>query len=253
MADRNPLGFGRSGNPALAETSFRGLAGTGEGVMTLEGTVHKTGLSLLILLVGAAITWNLGQPGLRGLLVLGGAIGGLVLALVISFKKTAAPYLTPVYAFLEGLLLGGISAMYQAQYQGIVIIAVGLTLGTMAALLAAYSARLIRATENFKLGVFAATGGVALLYLVSMVMGMFGARIPYIHESGLIGIGFSLVVVVIAALNLVLDFDFIERGAAAGAPKYMEWYGAFGLLVTLIWLYLEMLRLLSKIMGKSKR
>ena len=253
MADRNLLGFGRSGNPTLGEDAFRGLAGTGEGVMTLQGTVNKTGLSLLILLVGAAITWNLGNPPLRGLLVLGGAIGGLVLALVISFKKTAAPYLTPVYAFLEGLLLGGVSAMYQAKYEGIVILAVGLTLGTMAALLAAYSARIIRATENFKLGVFAATGGVALLYLVSMVMGLFGARIPYIHESGPIGIGFSLVVVVIAALNLVLDFDFIERGSASGAPKYMEWYGAFGLLVTLIWLYLELLRLLSKIMGRSRR
>jgi uncharacterized YccA/Bax inhibitor family protein len=253
MADRNLLGFGRSGNPALGESAFRGLAGTGEGVMTLQGTVNKTGLSLLIVLAGAAITWNLGNPGLRALLVLGGAIGGLVLGLVISFKKTAAPYLTPVYAFLEGLLLGGVSAMYQARYEGIVILAVGLTLGTMAALLAAYSARLIRATENFKLGVFAATGGIALLYLVSMVMGLFGARIPYIHESGPIGIGFSLVVVVIAALNLVLDFDFIERGSASGAPKYMEWYGAFGLLVTLIWLYLELLRLLSKIMGKSRR
>ncbi|HEX6736994.1 MAG TPA: Bax inhibitor-1/YccA family protein [Vicinamibacteria bacterium] len=253
MADRNLLGFGRSGNPALGESAFRGLAGTGEGVMTLQGTVNKTGLSLLIVLAGAAITWNLGNPGLRALLVLGGALGGLVLALIISFKKTAAPYLTPVYAFLEGLLLGGVSAMYQARYEGIVILAVGLTLGTMAALLAAYSARLIRATENFKLGVFAATGGIALLYLVSMVMGIFGARIPYIHESGPIGIGFSLVVVVIAALNLVLDFDFIERGSASGAPKYMEWYGAFGLLVTLIWLYLELLRLLSKIMGKSRR
>jgi uncharacterized YccA/Bax inhibitor family protein len=249
MAERNPLGFGRSGNPALTDAAFRGLAGTGEGVMTLEGTVHKTGLSLLIVLAGAAITWNMAQPVLLMIL---GALGGFVLALVISFKKTAAPYLTPAYAFLEGLFLGGVSAMYQAQYQGIVIMAVGLTLGTLTALLAAYSAGLIRATENFKLGVFAATGGIALLYMVSMVMGMFGKRIPFIHEAGPIGIGFSVVVVVIAALNLVLDFDFIERGAASGAPKYMEWYGAFGLLVTLVWLYLEILRLLSKIMGKKR-
>jgi len=250
MADRNPLGFGRTGNPALTDASFRGLAGTGEGVMTLEGTVHKTGLSLLIVLAGAAITWNMTQPVLLMIL---GALGGLVLALVIAFKKTAAPYLTPAYAFLEGLFLGGVSAMYQARFKGIVIMAVGLTLGTLTALLAAYSARLIRATENFKLGVFAATGGIALLYLVSMVMGMFGKRIPFIHEAGPIGIAFSAVVVIIAALNLVLDFDFIERGAASGAPKYMEWYGAFGLLVTLIWLYLEILRLLSKIMGKDRR
>jgi uncharacterized YccA/Bax inhibitor family protein len=239
----------RTGNPALTDASFRGLDRTGDGVMTLQGTVNKTGLSLLILLAGAAITWNMAQPALLMIL---GAIGGFVLALVTVFKKTWAPYSTPAYAFLEGLFLGGISAFYQAQYSGIVIMAVGLTLGTLAALLALYTARIIRATENFKLGVFAATGGIALLYLVSMVMGMFGARIPYIHEAGLIGIGFSLFVVVVAALNLVLDFDFIERGAASGAPKYMEWYGAFGLLVTLIWLYLEMLRLLSKIMGKKR-
>jgi uncharacterized YccA/Bax inhibitor family protein len=243
-------GFRRTGNPALTDASFRGLAGTGEGVMTLQGTVNKTGLSLLILLAGAAITWNMAQPVLLMLL---GLIGGLVLALVTTFKKTVAPYTTPAYAFLEGLLLGGVSAMYQRQYKGIVIMAVGLTLGVLAALLAAYSSRLIRVTENFKLGVFAATGGIALLYLVSMVMGMFGKRIPFIHEAGLIGIGFSLFVVVIASLNLVLDFDFIERGAASGAPKYMEWYGAFGLLVTLIWLYLEILRLLAKIMGKNRR
>jgi uncharacterized YccA/Bax inhibitor family protein len=245
MASNNPL---RSGNPALNDDSFRALAGTGEGVMTLQGTVNKTGISLLILLVGAAITWNMEQPGL---LVLGGALGGFVVALITAFKKTAAPFTTPLYAFLEGLFLGGVSAIYAAKYNGIVIMAVGLTLGTLAAMLAAYSARIIKATENFKLGVFAATGGIALLYLVSMVLGLFKIRIPFIHEAGLIGIAFSGFVVVIAALNLVLDFDFIERGAAQGAPKYMEWYGAFGLLVTLVWLYLEILRLLSKIMGKK--
>jgi uncharacterized YccA/Bax inhibitor family protein len=245
MANNNPL---RSGNPALNEGSFRALAGTGDGVMTLQGTVNKTGLSLLILIAGAAITWNMENPGL---LVLGGAIGGFVVALITAFKKTAAPFTTPIYAFLEGLFLGGISAMYAAKFQGIVILAVGLTLGILAALLAAYSSRLIKVTENFKLGVFAATGGIALLYLVSMVLGFFNIRVPYIHESGLIGIAFSGFVVVIASLNLVLDFDFIERGSASGAPKYMEWYGAFGLLVTLVWLYLEILRLLSKIMGKK--
>ena len=240
----------RTGNPALTDASFRGLAGTGDGVMTLQGTVNKTGLGLLIVVAGAAITWNMEQPAL---LVIVGLVVGAILALVTAFKKTAAPYTTPAYAFFEGLMLGGISAMYERQFHGIVIMAVGLTLGVLAALLVAYTSRVIRVTENFKLGVVAATGGIALLYLVSMVMGFFGARIPYIHEAGLIGIGFSLFVVVIASLNLVLDFDFIERGAASGAPKYMEWYGAFGLLVTLVWLYLEILRLLAKIMGKNRR
>jgi uncharacterized YccA/Bax inhibitor family protein len=143
--------------------------------------------------------------------------------------------------------------MYDQQVEGIVPIAVGLTMGTLGALLLAYTSRLIKVTQNFRLGLFAATGAIALLYLASMVLGFFGIRIPLIHEATPLGILFSVVVVVIAALNLVLDFDFIERGAAMGAPKYMEWYGAFGLLVTLIWLYLEMLRLLAKIMGSKDR
>jgi uncharacterized YccA/Bax inhibitor family protein len=243
----------RTGNPTLTDDTFRALprvAGDAES-MTLQGTVNKTGISLLILLVGAAITWNIGAAGM--LLAIVGAIGGLVVALITTFKKTAAPITTPIYAFLEGLFLGGISAMYQSQFQGIVVMAVGLTLGTLAMLLFLYTSRVIKATENFKLGVFAATGAIALFYLVSLVLGLFGIRIPLIHGSGPVGIIFSLVVVAIAALNLVLDFDFIERGSASGAPKYMEWYAAFGLLVTLIWLYLEILRLLSKIMGKDRR
>jgi uncharacterized YccA/Bax inhibitor family protein len=150
------------------------------------------------------------------------------------------------------LVLGGVSLIYETQYQGIVFNAVGLTLGTLAVLLLAYSSGLIRPSENFKLGIVAATGAVALLYLVSMVLGFFGRTVPFIHDSGPIGIGFSLFVVGLAALNLVLDFDFIERGAALGAPKYMEWVGAFGLLVTLVWLYLEMLRLLAKLQDRRR-
>ncbi|HEX9723391.1 MAG TPA: Bax inhibitor-1/YccA family protein, partial [Vicinamibacteria bacterium] len=160
---------------------------------------------------------------------------------------TWSPVTVPIYALLEGLFLGAISSMFEQMYPGIVIQAVGLTFGTLFALLFAYKSGLIKATENFKLGVVAATGAVALIYMASIVLSFFGTSIPYIHESGTIGILFSLAVVVIAALNLVLDFDFIETGAERGAPKYMEWYGAFGLLVTLIWLYLEMLRLLSKL------
>lgn len=234
----------RTGNPALSEKTFRDVARTGDGVMTLQGTVNKTGLGILIVAAGAIVTWNMQQP--IALLLLG-AIGGAILGFVTVFKKTWAPITTPIYAFLEGLVLGAISRMYDQQVQGIVPIAVGLTMGTLGALLLAYTSRLIKVTENFRLGVFAATGGIALLYLVSMVLGFFGIRIPLIHEAGPIGILFSVVVVVIAALNLVLDFDFIERGAAMGAPKYMEWYAAFGLLVTLIWLYLEILRLLAKL------
>jgi uncharacterized YccA/Bax inhibitor family protein len=175
-----------------------------------------------------------------------------VTALVIVFKKVWAPFLTPVYAVCQGLALGGISAFYEAQFPGIVINAVALTFGTLGVLLLAYKSGLVRATENFKLGLFAATGAIALIYLVSFVLRLFGKNIPYIHDSGLIGIGFSLFVVVIAALNLVLDFDFIEKGSAVGAPKYMEWVGAFGLLVTLIWLYLEFLRLLAKLQSRKR-
>lgn len=240
----------RTGNPALSEKTFQGLARTGEGAMTLQGTVNKTGISLLIVAAGAVITWNMEQPFLLMIL---GLIGGAILGLVTAFKKDWAPFTTPVYSFLEGLLLGGISRMYDQQVEGIVPLAVGLTMGTLGALLLVYTSRLVKVTENFRLGVFAATGAIGLFYLASFVLRLFGIRIPFIHESGIIGIGFSIVVVVVASLNLVLDFDFIERGAAMGAPKYMEWYAAFGLLVTLIWLYLEILRLLAKIMGKQRR
>ena len=238
----------RTGNPALGDDTFRGIPQVAGDTMSLQGTVNKTGFGLLVVVAGAAVTWNMPNP----ILMIVGLFGGLVLGLVTAFKKEWAPITTLPYAFLEGLFLGGLSLKYAQLYSGIVPLAVGITLGTLAALLAAYSSRLIKVTENFRLGVVAATGGIALFYLVSMVLGFFGIRIPYIHESGPIGIIFSLVVVTVAAMNLVLDFDFIERGSTMGAPKYMEWYGAFGLLVTLIWLYIEILRLLSKIMGKSK-
>ena len=248
----------RSGNPALSAATFQNLAPAGATtmggkVMTLQGTVNKTGISLLLCVISAAWTWNmyLTNPGVVMPFLLGGAIGGLIVALVTVFKKTWSPVTVPIYALLEGLFLGAISSMFEQMYPGIVIQAVGLTFGTLFALLFAYKSGLIKATENFKLGVFAATGAVGLIYIVSIVLGFFGTTIPYIHESGTIGILFSLAVVVIAALNLVLDFDFIETGAERGAPKYMEWYGAFGLLVTLIWLYLEMLRLLAKLHSRK--
>jgi uncharacterized YccA/Bax inhibitor family protein len=184
-------------------------------------------------------------------LLLVGAVGGLIVALVTVFKPTWAPVSAPIYALLEGLVIGGVSAVAEARFPGIVIQAVGLTFGTCLALLLAYKSRLIRATENFKLGVVAATGGIFLFYVITMILGFFGVRIPLIYQSGPVGIIFSLVVVVIAALNLVLDFDFIEQGAARGAPRYMEWYAAFGLMVTLIWLYIEILNLLMKLRSRE--
>jgi uncharacterized YccA/Bax inhibitor family protein len=222
--------------------------------MTVEGTVNKTGISLLILIIAAALSWNgaFGQENLPAIM-LTGLIGGLIVALVTVFKKEWAPVTTPLYAAFEGVLLGAISLVFNQRYPGIVFNAVALTFGVLAALLLAYRSGLVRPTENMKLGIAAATGGIALVYLVSMGLGFFGKTMPYIHDSGPIGIGFSVVVVGIAALNLVLDFDFIERGAEVGAPKYMEWYGAFGLLVTLVWLYLEILRLLAKLQGKGRR
>jgi uncharacterized YccA/Bax inhibitor family protein len=238
----------RSGNPALRADTFRGTRALGGEAMTIAGTVNKTALALAILLVAAAWTWSLGLEDRRVPLVTTvGVLGGLVAAVVTIFRKDWAPATTPVYAALEGLALGGISLGFEARYPGLVSQAVFLTFGTLGALLFAYRSGLIRATENFKLGVAAATGGILVVFLINLVMGFFGSGIPMIHDASPIGIGFSVIVVAIAALNLVLDFDFIEDGAERGAPKYMEWYAAFGLLVTLVWLYLEMLRLLSKL------
>jgi len=239
----------RSGNPSLNDKIFRGTLGETTERMTINGTVNKTMLLLTICVAAAAWTWGRffgsGPQSIQGVVGLG-AIAGLVVAMVTVFKQTWAPYTAPLYALFEGLFIGGFSALMEARYPGIVIQAVGLTFGTLLCLLGAYKSGFIRATENFKLGVVAATGGIALLYLVQIGLHFFGKGIPFIHQSGTAGMLFSAFVVVIAALNLVLDFDYIERGAEAGAPKYLEWYGAFALLVTLVWLYLEILRLLGK-------
>lgn len=226
--------------------------------MTIAGTVQKCFVLVLILLASAAWSWSQAFPGgwSAGQMpsmpawYLPMIIGNLVLAIVIIFKKSTAPFLTPLYAVTEGLTLGALSTIFEARYPGIVFQAVLSTIGVFVALLAAYQSGLIRATENFKLGVVAATGGIALVYLIDFGMNFFGMQVPYLHENGVIGIGISVFVVAVAALNLVLDFDFIEQGAEAGAPKYMEWYAAFGLLVTLVWLYLEILRLIAKMSKK---
>ena len=245
----------RTSNPALNARAFQGEdAGIGE-AMTLQGTINKTGLLLVCVVGTAAWTWNIfmhagnAQAVMPYLLI--GGIGGFIFALVTIFKKTWAPVTAPVYALLEGLVLGSISAMFEVRYHGIAIQAVSLTFGTMFALLLAYRSGLIPVTQNFKLGIIAATGGIALFYLAQIVLGFFGIHFTAVNGSGPIGIAFSVFVVIIAALNLVLDFDFIENAVTAGAPKYMEWYGAFGLMVTLIWLYLEILRLLAKLRSRD--
>lgn len=241
----------RTANPALNANTFTGLRSYGADVMTINGTVNKTAVLLGLVVIAAAYTWHLTTTGQNPQLwIFGGAISGFVLAMVTCFKKTWAPVTAPLYALAEGLFLGAVSALFEAHFKGIVFSAVGLTFGTLFCLLGAYRTGLIKATENFKLGVFAATGAIALLYLATLILGMFGISIPYIHDSGTIGIAFSVFVVVVAALNLVLDFDFIEHGADQGAPKYMEWYAAFGLMVTLIWLYIEILRLLAKLRSR---
>ena len=246
--------IGRSGNPTLREDTFQrtGHISSGER-MTIEGTVNKSFIMLAILLGSAFVTWSMymnNQTNVFGFMM-GGLIAGFVLALIISFKPTTSPFLVPIYAACEGLFLGALSANYDTLYNGITLQAALLTMCVFLALLVAYRFRLIQATKNFRLGVFAATAGIALMYLVSIVLSFFGMEIPYLHENNWIGIGISLVIVIIAALNLVLDFDFIESGAQHGAPKYMEWYGAFGLMVTLVWLYIEMLRLLAKLASRD--
>jgi uncharacterized YccA/Bax inhibitor family protein len=249
----------KSSNPALKESAFHRDYTASSEVMTINGTINKTALALLIVIAAAFYTWNkffnavtpeAGASAVMPWVIIGG-IGGLITAVVTVFRPKSAAITVPIYAVLEGLLLGGLSAIFEAQYGGIVMRAVALTLAVFAVMLFIYKTGIIKVTRGFMLGVLAATGGIALMYLVSFIAGMFGAQMEFLHGNSNLSIGISLVVVVVAALNLMLDFAFIERASAEGAPKHMEWYGAFGLLVTLIWLYLEMLRLLSKLASRN--
>ena len=242
----------RTANPALNTKILvnAGRAAAADTQMTIQGAVNKTGVLLLLLLAGASLIWHqFHTTGPESIMMwmFVGLIGGLILALATMFKPTWAPVTAPLYALFEGAALGGLSAMLEMQFPGIAMQAMGMTFGTLLCLLVAYKLRIIRVTDKFRAGVVAATGGIFVIYLATWILGFFGVGVPFIHESGLVGIGFSVFVVIVAALNLVLDFDFIERGAQAGAPKYMEWYAAFGLMVTLVWLYMEILRLLSKL------
>jgi uncharacterized YccA/Bax inhibitor family protein len=241
----------RSANPALNKKTFASFqqAGISGKTMTIEGTVNKTALLLGCVLLTAYYSWS--HPTTTSLWMIG-LIGGLILALITIFKKEWAGITAPLYALFEGLFLGGISVMFEIRFPGIVMNAVILTFGTLFGLLLAYRSGLIKVTENFKLGIVAATGGIFFLYIASFIMGFFGMSMSFLHDSSPLSIGISFVIVIVAALNLVLDFDFIEHGASVGAPKFMEWYAAFGLMVTLIWLYIEILHLLSKLQGRGR-
>ncbi len=246
-----------SSNPTLAGNPFTnvGYGRDTTNVMTIQGTALKTGILLILSLLTAGWTWMKfyqagGDPAAVSGWMMFGIFGGLIVAIATVVKKEWAPYTAALYALLEGLIIGGLSAIMEAQFSGIVIQAVGFTFGTLAAMLLIYQSGWIQVTDKFRLGVFAATGGIFLVYFVSLILSFFGISVPVIHDNSLFGILFSLFVVGIASLNLILDFDLIEQGARQGAPKYMEWYGAFALMVTLIWLYIEFLRLLSKMRSR---
>ena len=252
----------KTSNPALGQNTFRNLADTQYGGaidatnrMTLNGTVNKTGILLILAIITAGWTWHLFSESRDisdvGPLMMLGVFGGFIVAIVTTFKKEWSAVTAPLYALLEGLALGGFSAMIDLRFPGLALQAVGLTFGTLFAMLFLYRSGIIRATRKFYIGVAAATGGIMVFYLLEMVLGFFGIQFTAVNGSGVIGIGFSLIVVGIAALNLVLDFDFIEQGVQQGAPRYMEWYGAFGIMVTLVWLYIEILRLLSKMRSRN--
>jgi len=252
----------KTSNPALSDKTFENLSRAQYGgvidestQMTLNGTVNKTGILLVCVIATAAWVWHsfLQSRDMAdvGLPMMVGVFGGLIVAMVTIFKKEWSAVTAPIYALLEGLFLGGLSAMLDLRYPGVAMQAVGLTFGTLFVMLMAYRSGVIPVTAKLRMGIVAATGGIALLYFLEIVLGFFGIQFVSINGGGFIGIAFSLFVVAIAALNLVLDFDFIEKGVEFGAPKYMEWYGAFGIIVTLVWLYLEILRLLSKMRSRN--
>lgn len=247
----------KSGNPALSEKAFQGQVVTDlQNVMTVRGSINKFGFLFIMMMASAVFSWKYYYDGANVMpLMLAGAIGGLIVALIITFKKQWSPFLAPAYGLLEGLFVGSVSAYYdyafRLTYPGIIMNAVGITFAVAIAMFLLYNFRIIQATQKFKAILFTATLGIAIFYFITWILSFFGIHIPFLVEGSALGIGFSLFVVAIAALNLILDFDMIEQGAAQGAPKYMEWYAGFGLLVTLVWLYLEILRLLAKLSDRK--
>jgi len=250
------MGLFKGGNPVYSEKTFDQISYSGGYTMTIQGTMKKFGIMLLMVLIAASFSWSLFYKGFNVIpWMWGSMIAGLIIALIISFKKEWAPTLSLGYALCEGLFLGALSAFFdyafRDSYPGIIMQAVLLTFGTAGGMFFLYYSRIIRATNTFKKVVLTATAAIGLFYLLSIVLRLFGIQMPYLHDNGIIGIGISLVIVTIAALNLILDFDMIENGAAQGAPKYFEWFCAFGLMVTIVWLYLEILRLLSKLTSRN--
>lgn len=246
----------KSSNPVMTGKIYEkaGSVSAGAPVMTINGTINKIGLMLLLVIGAAAYTWKIvmgENPGSAGTLAIVGAIGGFIMAMITVFRPQSSAITAPIYAILEGLFLGAISAVINARYPGVAFQAVLLTIGTLFTMLFLYRSGYIRATPKFRRGVMMATGAVFFAYLISWIMGMFGMSVGFMHSNGPLGILINLVIIVIAALNLIMDFDFIEKGSQMGAPRYMEWYGAFGLMVTLIWLYIEFLRLLSRFAGRD--
>lgn len=242
----------RSGNPSLKKDTFTKLPfDTGHQRMTLDGTINKSFLLLFIVVMSAYVSWNLLPSNSEYVIVTGSIIIGFIVSLICVFNPRMSPILGPIYAVVEGIFLGSISKSYNTMYDGIVLQAILLTVAIFFGLLFLYKTRLIQATENFKLMVVSATFGIGIVYFITFILALFGVHVPYIHDGGTVGILISLFVVAIAAFNLVLDFDFIENGVEYGSPKYMEWYGAFSLTVTLVWLYLEILRLIAKLRSRD--
>ena len=270
----------RSSNPALNEKVFQragtGVAETeagwaaaeqayqapayrgpvaGDDTMTLNGVAWSSAALIVLVIAAGVFGWNSAEASATRVEIPGWLpfvlFGGLGVAVLTIFKPNLARFTAPIYALLQGALLGAISKLYNDQYDGIVVQAVGLTVGVFLVMLFLYATRVIRVTDRLRMGIVAATGGILLVYVASMVLRLFGAEMPFLHDSGPMGIGISLVIVGVAAFNLLLDFDFVERGVEAGAPSRMEWYAAFGLLVTLVWLYLELLRLLAKLQSRD--
>ena len=247
----------KSGNPTLSEKHFeKTLVQNESEVMTEKGTMNKFFMMCLLVIAAASFTWSAyyqGKDVTSWMWI--GAIGGFVVAIATTFKPNWSPITAPIYALLEGVFVGAISAVYNNAFQqvapNIIMQAVGLTFGVVIAMFLLYRFRVIKATERFRSIVMTATFGIAIFYVIALVLRMFGVQIAFLHEGSMLGIGFSLLVVSLAALNLILDFDMIEKGVALGAPKYMEWYGAFGLIVTIVWLYLEILRLLGKLNSRD--
>ncbi len=251
----------KSGNPTLTEKIFDRSAtieADVQGVMSVRGTINKFGFLLLMVMAGAVYNWHLYEVLKKDtmmVLMFVGIFGGLITGFAISFKPNWAGYLAPLYGLMQGLFIGGISAILNAAFAksnpGLIMQAVGLTFGVAIAMFLLYNFRVIRATERFKSVVFSATLGIGIFYLLTMLLRLFGVNVSFAYDSSLLSIGISLFIVAIAALNLIMDFDMIEQGAERGAPKFMEWYGAFGLLVTIVWLYIEILKLLSKLSNRN--